>query len=160
MRNTITMTNKEVERYDTIQKLINKEIDGTQASKLMGLSVRQTKRIKAKVLKIKRKGGEPVRGVIHQNRGRESNHRIDKNTIKKTVDIIKEFYPDFSSQLTYEKLQESHNSKLSYTTVRRIRIKEKLSTVKTRKSNKKHFLQRDRKDSCGEMIQYDGSYHD
>ncbi len=160
MGNTITMSTKEAERYDIIQRLINQEIDGTQAANLIGRSVRQTKRIKASVLKARKQDKQGIEGVIHKSRGKESNNKIDKEVLKETVNIIKEFYSDFSSQLTYEKLQEDHDSKLSYTTVRRIRIKEGLSKVRTRKANKKHFSQRKRKESYGEMIQYDGSYHD
>jgi hypothetical protein len=44
MGNIITMTKKEVRRYDIIQRLIKKEINGTQASKQLNLSIRQTKR--------------------------------------------------------------------------------------------------------------------
>ena len=160
MGETITMTKKEAERYDIIQRLIKEEIDGTQAASLIKVSVRQTKRIKAKVLKVRKQGKQGIEGVIHGNRGKESNNKIDEKIIKEATDIIHDKYPDFSSQLTYEKLQEEHDSKLSYPTVRRIRIKEGLSKVKTRKSNKKHFSQRERKASFGEMNQFDGSYHD
>jgi len=159
MRNTITMTKKEAEKYDIIQRLIKKEVDGTQASKLLSLSIRQTKRIKASVLKAKKQGRQGIEGVIHGNRGRESNNKINKAIVKEMTDIMHKQYSDFSSQLTYEKLQEEHNSKLSYPTVRRIRIKEGLHIVRTRKANKKHFSQRERKASYGEMIQFDGSYH-
>ncbi len=40
----ITMTEKESDRYDIIQDLINKKINGTDASKMIGVSVRQVKR--------------------------------------------------------------------------------------------------------------------
>jgi len=59
MEDLITMTNKEARRYDIIKNLMDNKIDGTQASKQLNLSVRQTKRIKAKVTK---KG---IKGVIH-----------------------------------------------------------------------------------------------
>ena len=156
------MTTKEAERYDIIQRLIKEEIDGTQASKQLNLSIRQTKRIKARVIKAKESKNSEIQGihgVIHKSRGRKSNNQIDSSILRKTIKIIKDNYLDFSSQLTYEKLQENHNSKLSYSTVRRIRIKEGLSKVKPRKANKKHFSQRERKPSYGEMIQFDGSYH-
>jgi hypothetical protein len=159
MENTITMTTKEAERYDIIQRLIKKEIDGTQAATAIGLSVRQTKRIKARVIKEKESNNSGIQGVIHKNRGRKSNNKIDAVTLEEAIKTIKDNYLDFSSQLTYEKLQENHNCTLSYATVRRIRIKEGLSKVKSRKANKKHFSQRDRKPSYGEMVQHDGSYH-
>ena len=43
----ITMTSKESTRYDIIQKLLNKEINGTDAAKQIGVSVRQIRNIKS-----------------------------------------------------------------------------------------------------------------
>jgi transposase len=153
MGNLITMTNKETRRYDIIINLINKKIDGTQASKQLNLSIRQTKRLKAKV---KEKG---IKGIIHGNRGKKSNNRIDQEEKDRITKIIKENYLDFTSKLTHEKLAEKHNIDWDYSTIRRLRIEKGFSTIKKRK-NKKYFSQRERKDTYGEMIQFDGSYHD
>ncbi len=128
MQDTIIMTNKESQRYEIINNLINNKINGTQASRQLNLSVRQTKRLKAKV---NRKG---IQGIIHKSRGKESNRKLDEKLKKKIIKTIKENYSDFSSQLTYEKLNEVHEIKISYTSTRRIRINEGLSTVK--KENK------------------------
>ena len=150
----ITMTKKESKRYDIIKNVINKKINGTQASIQLNLSIRQTKRLKARVKKY------GVQGIIHRSRGKESNKKVDSKLIDKIVKITEENYSDFTSQLTYEKLTEIHNISLSYSTVRRIRINNGLSTIKKRKANKKHFSQRERKEYYGEMNQFDGSYHD
>lgn len=108
MRSIITMTKKEAERYDIIQRLIKKEIDGTQASKLINLSVRQTKRIKAKVLKIQKNGGESIRGVIHGNRGKESKKKIPQEKRDEIAELKQTNYSDFSTTLFKEKLEEIH----------------------------------------------------
>jgi hypothetical protein len=149
----ISMTNKESRRYDIIKDLINKKINGTQASIKLNLSIRQTKRLKVRVKKY------GIEGVIHKSRGKESNKKISSKLVDKIVKITEENYLDFTSQLTYEKLSEIHNISLSYSTVRRIRINNGLSTIKERKKNKKHFTQRARKEYYGEMLQFDGSYH-
>lgn len=150
----ITMTNKESRRYNIIKNLIDKKINGTQASIQLNLSIRQTKRLKAKVKEC------GIKGVIHKSRGKESNKKIDSELVDKIVKIIEDNYSDFSSQLTYEKLTEVHNISISYSAVRRIRINHGLSIVRERKLNKKHFSQRERKEYFGEMNQFDGSYHD
>lgn len=147
------MTNKESRKYDIIKDLINKKIDGTQASIQLNLSIRQTKRLKARVKKY------GILGIVHKSRGKKSNKKTDGKLVNKIVKITKENYPDFTSQLTYEKLLEVHNISLSYSTIRRIRINNGLSIVKERKKNKKHFKQRERKEYYGEMNQFDGSYH-
>ncbi len=148
------MTKKESRRYDIIKDVINKKIDGTQASIKLNLSIRQTKRLKVRVKKY------GIQGIIHRSRGKESNKKIDSKLIDKIIKITEENYSDFTSQLTYEKLTEIHNISLSYSTVRRIRINNGLSIIKERKANKKHFSQRKRKEYYGEMNQFDGSYHD
>jgi len=149
----ITMTIKESQRYDIMKNLINKKIDGTQAACQLGLSVRQTKRIKKEVLEY------GIKGVIHKNRGRVSNRKLDDDIKKEIVNIIENNYHDFSSQMTFEKLNEIHNIKVSYPTVRRIRISEGFSKIKKRKINKKYYSQRPRKEYYGELEQFDGSYH-
>jgi len=153
MQNIIIMTNKESQRYEIINNLINNKLNGTQASKQLNLSVRQTKRLKAKIIK------EGLKGIIHKNRGKESNRKLDEEIKNKVKNIILEKYPDFSSQLTYEKINEVHNIKISYSSIRRIRINEKLNKVKKRKENTKYFSQRERKEYYGELVQFDGSYH-
>ena len=160
MGNIITMSTKEAERYDIIQRLINQEIDGTQAANLIGRSVRQTKRIKASVLKAREQGKQGIEGVIHKSRGRKSKKRIPQNKRDKIAKLKQENYDDFSTTLFKEKLEELHDLKYGYETIRNILIEKGLHKVRTRKANKKHFSQRERKESFGEMIQYDGSYHD
>jgi transposase len=151
MESEIVMTKKEARRYDIIKNLIHKKIDGTQASKQLNLSIRQTKRIKAKVHKY------GIQGVIHENRGKESNNKIDEK--EKVAKIIEEHYKDFTSQLTHEKLQENHAITWNYSTTRRLRIEKGFSIIKKRKKTK-HFTQRERKYTYGELIQFDGSYDD
>ena len=82
MEEFITMTNKEAKRYEIITNLINKKIDGTQASKQLNLSIRQTKRFK-----VKKQG---IKGIIHKNRGKKSNNKIDQKEKERAIKIIKE----------------------------------------------------------------------
>jgi len=148
----ITMTKKEAERYDIIKELINKKIDGTEASKSLHLSVRQTKRLKASVVL------RGLKGVIHGNRGQPSNRKIDETIIKKTKKLLMVEYHDFNPLLAQEKLSEINKILLSKETVRQLMITEKLWKPKRKGESKKHFW-RERKDNYGEMEQFDGSYH-
>lgn len=149
----ITMTEKELARYEVIENLINGKIDGTEASKQIRLSVRQTKRLKAAV---KENG---AKGVIHKNRGKPSNRRIDNNILEKTKKLLKEKYSDFGPTFASEKLEELHKIKMSKETVRIIMISEKLWKPKERRQSKDKHEWRARKDNYGEMEQFDGSYH-
>jgi len=150
--NLITMTGKEARRYEVIKDLIDKKIDGSEAATSLSLSVRQIKRIKAKVKKLE------LEGVIHGNRGKASNRRIDKETIKAAKEHLKETYHDFNPLLAKEKLFELHNINLSKENIRHLMIEEELWKPK-KKSSVKRFSWRERKDNYGEMEQFDGSYH-
>jgi len=78
----ITMTHKELSRHEVIKRLINGEINGTEAAKQLSLSVRQIKNLKAAV---KEQG---AKGIVHGNRGQEGNRRLLKEKIKKIKKII------------------------------------------------------------------------
>jgi transposase len=147
------MTNKEAQRYEIIKNLINNKLNGTQASKQLNLSVRQTKRLKKKVLV------QGIKGIAHGNRGKESKKKIPSEIQAEIVKLIETTYSDFTPTLAQEKLKEIHNIKISYGSVRTIMVAEGLYKIKKRKTNKKHFSQRPRKDYYGELIQFDGSYH-
>ena len=148
----ITMTQREIKRYEVIKDLIAKKIDGTEAAKLLGRSVRQIKRVKAAVRRL------GVRGAIHGNRGRDGNRRIDERIVNKAKEHLKRTYRDFNPLLAQEKLSELNNISLSKETVRQLMIKEKLWRPGKKAGAKKHFW-RERKDNRGEMQQFDGSYH-
>ena len=149
----ISMTEKEISRHSVIKNLIDGKINGIDASKQIQVSVRQIRRIKAKV---KKKG---IEGIIHGSRGRISNRRIDGKTLTKTIKLLKEKYRGFKPTLAMEKLSELDKIELSNEKVRKIMIENNLWKVKPRKQSKKKYFWRARKDNYGEMEQFDGSYH-
>jgi len=149
----ITMKDTELAILATINKLIDKQINGTVASKLLCLSIRQTKRLKARVVK------EGSIGVIHKNRDRESNRKTKSSILEKAKKILKEKYPDFGPTLAQEKLAEIHQISMSVETVRTIMTGEKLWKPRSRRENGAYRTWRPRMECYGEMEQFDGSYH-
>lgn len=149
----ITMTQKELLRYDVIKNLIGNKINGTEASKQLSLSVRHVKRLKAKV---KEKG---IEGVIHGSRNQEGNNKIDAEIVKFAKEQLNDKYSDFGPTFASEKLDENHHIKLSKETIRQIMITEKLWKPRTRRKPKQRHVWRARKEYYGEMEQFDGSYH-
>lgn len=150
---SITMSHRELSRYDIIKQLIGGQINGTDAAKQIGLSIRHVKRLKLKV------GQEGAKGLIHGNRGKESNRRLDDKVLAKVEKHLKEKYYDFGPTLASEKLEEKHNIKISKESARRIMTDLGLWKSRPRKSVKKHYSWRARKDNLGELEQFDGSYH-
>ena len=149
----ILMTSKELSRYETITKLIDRQINGSAAAKQLILTVRHIRRLKSKVKQF------GAKGLIHRNRGKSSNRRIDQKIIAKAKIFLKNHYSDFKPTFASEKLEERHNIKLGREKVRQIMIEEKLWKRKPRKTNKECRAWRPRKEYYGEMQQFDGSYH-
>lgn len=72
----ITMKGAELEAYGIINKLIEKQINGTIAAKLLCLSVRQTKRLKARVSKEGAQGTSAA--IAEKNRIGKSSLQFSK----------------------------------------------------------------------------------
>lgn len=149
----ITMTQEELLRYDIIKNLINEKVNGTEAAIQLNLSVRQIKRLKAKV---KRRG---IKGIIHSNRGRTSNRSLPDKKIEEIEAIIREKYPDFGPTLATEKLDKIHSIGISSEKLRQLMINWNLWQSKPRRKAKNQHHWRARKQHPGEMDQFDGSYH-
>jgi len=145
------MTQKEVNRYAIIEKLIDKEINGSRAAELLHLSVRQVKRLKRKV-----KSNGP-KALIHANRGKSGNRRIPAQEKEKIIKLIHERYADFKPGFAAEKLAERHHLKRDPKTIRQIMIDEGLWKPRKKKQKDYHSW-RQRKAAFGEMEQFDGSY--
>ncbi len=147
------MTEQDEFRFETINRLLQKEIDISYTVKALGLSKRQIKRIRMRVRKC---GTE---GVIHLGRGKTSNRKINEKIQTKIEKFLKEKYSDFGPKFAGEKLSEIHQISVSKETVRTMMIDLKLWKVKSRKTNSEYHAWRPRKEYYGEMEQFDGSYH-
>ena len=99
-----------------------------------------------------------VIGIIHGNRGKESNNKINDEIIEKAKKLLVSEYHDFNPLLAQEKLFEIDKIDLSKEKVRQMMITLKLWKTR-RKGEIKIHSWRERKDNYGEMQQFDGSYH-
>lgn len=147
------MTDKDLFRFETINKLIQKNIDIQYAMQTLNLGKRQIKRMRKRIRE------EGTEGIIHRGRGQPSNRTIVETVRMEATKLLKERYPDFGPTFASEKLLELHNLKLSKETVRTMLISLDLHKVKHRKRNGQYHAWRPRKEYFGEMEQFDGSYH-
>lgn len=148
------MSKKEIDRYDVISRAIRRELTAQKAGDLLGLSRRQVKRLKKKV----RATGPD--GLIHKNRGKPGNRRLPEKERKKIITLLRKKYPDFGPTFASEKLNEIHKIDRDPKTIRSIQISEGLWSVRKGRKKEEHREWRKRKDCFGEMLQFDGSYHD
>lgn len=149
----ISMTAKELSRYDIVKNLIDRKINGTDAAKQIGVSVRHIKRLKARAVKL------GAAGLIHKSRGRESNRKLNDRVIALAKKHLEETYYDFGPTFAAEKLLENHQIKINKETVRLIMADLGLWKSRPRKQPKERHSWRPRKDNYGELEQFDGSYH-
>jgi len=147
----ITMSQKEINRYDIIKKLLNKEINGPDTVDLLDLSARQVRRLK---VRVKEYGAQ---GLIHGNRGKPSNRQIPDKEKEEIITLLHEHYTDFKPGFATEKLEENHKIIRDSKTIRQIMIDEGLWQPR-KKKNSDYRSWRQRKACFGEMGQFDGSY--
>jgi transposase len=146
------MSKKELTRVEVMQRLKAKRLSQAEASAMLGISVRQVKRLVAAY----RKAG--AKGLVSQKRGKASNHRLNEGVVQAARDLIYEHYPDFGPTLAHEKLVEKHGLKISDESVRKLMITEGLWKPKRAKQVASHQM-RERRACIGELVQIDGSDH-
>jgi len=149
----LEMSTKEISRLEVMQKLAEKRMSQEEGSKLLGVSVRQVKRL----LRAYREQG--AKGLVSKRRGRASNNRLSKETRQKVLDLLKSKYKGFGPTLAQEKLVELEGLKISDERVRQLMIEEGLWKAKKARKLELHQM-RERRACFGELVQIDGSPHD
>lgn len=147
------MSRKEVQRLEVIQRVGSKELDQAQAALLLGLSVRQVKRL---CRRVREHGSQ---GLISRKRGLPSNRRISPDQREHFVQVVRSHYADFGPQLAHEYLEREHGFQWSVETLRGWMLHAGLWQAKRRRAKRVHNP-RARRECLGELVQIDGSHHD
>ena len=153
MKSRISMSQRELDRADVVRRLIRGELNGTKAATLLGLSVRQVRRLKAAF----RKCGSAA--LVHGNRGRRSNHRLPIKEGRQIVQVVAKRYRDFTPTFAAEKLRELHHIDRDPKTIERILVDAGIWEKRKARKKEVHRAWRARRSCIGELIQFDGSYH-
>lgn len=147
-----TLTMKDEKRLKIIQRVFRGELTMVQAAVVLGISERQSYRIKARV----KTGG--AKGVVHGNRGRPCKRKIKDKTVKRILELARGKYKDFNDHHLTEKLESEEKIELSREKVRRILRAHGIASPKKRRGIK-HRSRRERRAAEGMMLQVDGSPH-
>jgi len=146
------MSGKERERLTVMAGVTDRKLTLVQASELMEVCYRQSKRI------WRRYQDEGDAGLVHRLRGKPSARR--KPPELRTLALARyaeERYADFGPTLMAEHLARE-KVVVDHETLRRWRLAEGEHKVRRRKQQ--HRQWRERKPSFGAMLQLDGSHHD
>ena len=147
----IEMSQIERDVLKVMSVVLNGERTQLEASRLLGKSVRQVRRIQ------RRLESDGDSGVMHGLRGRASNRKIDESLRREVLKAYETDYPDFGPTLASEKLAV-RGLVVSSETLRRWLLAAGLWKRKRRREV--HRSRRVRKECFGEMLQADGSIHE
>jgi len=146
------MSQQELKRVEVIALRRSGQIKQGEAARRLGLTVRQMRRLEAKVAQ------HGAAGLRSARRGQPSNRRLPAPIVTQVSTLIREQYRDFGPTLAAEYLQEHHGIALSKETVRQIMITAKL--WRPQRGAQAHiYALRERRPRFGELIQIDGSSH-
>jgi len=147
------MSKEELRRLEVIKRLEGKGMRQRTAAEVLGISIRQVKRL----LRGYRREG--ALGLVSKQRGQPSHHQLDGERVRQALDLLKGSYADFGPTLAHEKLVERHGVELSLGSVRKIMIAEGMWKPKKSRKGAVHRM-RERRACFGELVQMDGSEHD
>lgn len=152
-RDIVLMSKLELSRHHVIQQLKDKHFTQREAATLLGLSVRQVKRL------LRSFCHHGVTGLISKRRGRPSNNQLAEEIKAQAISLVRAHCYDFGPTLAHEKLVEIHGLKLSVEALRQLMIAHDLWQPHRPQKPVIHQL-RQRRACFGELVQIDGSPHD
>lgn len=153
MKEIIVMSTKEANRISILEKVQHKEMKQKKAASILGLSVRQVRRL---VRRFVQKGAA---GMPHRLRGIPGNRRADQIVLDVAISAVRMRYADFSVTMMHEKVVTNHGFSYSRETLRKGLVSVGLWYPKRQPHPVLHQL-RERRAAEGELVQVDGSPHD
>jgi len=148
----LTMSANELSRLEVMQRLEERRLKQKEAAEILGVSVRQIKRLLSKY----RKDG--ASGLVSHRRGKASNNQLSAEVKQKGLDLLKGKYRGFGPTLAREKLVEVEGLRISDESVRQIMLVEGLWKARKVRKITVHQM-RERRACFGELVQIDGSPH-
>jgi transposase len=152
----IRMSVEELKKLETVESIRAGRLKQVEAADRLGVSDRS---VRNWLMSFTKKGAV---GLTHGNRGKKSAHRIPVRERKRIVSIIRKRYQDFGPTFACEKLAELHGIHRDSTTIRDIMVAEKLWIPRAQRKRARsiHRQWREPRSHRGDLVQFDGSYHD
>jgi transposase len=148
----VAMSQGELSRYDTLQRVERGELRVEDAAAILGLGRRQVFRLLGRM----RVAG--AQGLVSQKRGRPSNRRYNDTFRDQVVGLVREHYASFGPTLAREYLEERHGIRVAPETLRQMMMAADL--WRDREARRpRPYQRRYRRDCRGELVQVDGSKH-
>jgi hypothetical protein len=146
------VSQREVHRMHVVRLTMEGRETVGGGAKLLGVSVRQMKRLRRK---MKERGDE---GLLHGNRGRAPWNKTAAEKIKQVLQLARGCYRGLNDTHLTEKLKEKEKIAFSRAWVRVILRQAGIAAVRKR-GVKRHYKRRERKAQEGALLLWDGSPH-
>jgi transposase len=146
------MSQRERDRLHWLKQAEAKQLTQAKAAERMGVSERWVRQL----LRRRKKEGDRV--VVHRLRGRVSNRKLPDRTRSRVLRLIEREYRDFGPTLIAEYLAGEHGIGVGKETVRKWMIGAGMWKPKRARVAKVHGW-RARRESRGELVQWDTSVH-
>jgi len=148
----VTLSKKENKRAIVLAKVDRGEMTAAQAKEVIGLGIRQIRRLLAKYRQ------EGPQALAHGNRGRQPQHTLSPSIRAKVLELAQTKYAGFNHSHLTDKLREEEKLAISRSSVRRILVGAGIKSPRKRRPPK-HRSRRERMPQQGMMLQLDGSRH-
>lgn len=152
MTEHVTLSRKELDRLQIMNRIAERRLTRQRAGELLGLCERQARRLYAA---FQERGAE---GLASAKRGRPSQRQLPQATRERAVELIREHYTDFGPTFACQKLVEVHGLAVSVETLRLWMIQAEIWIPRSRRARRSH-QPRERRACAGELVQIDGSDH-
>ncbi len=148
----MTLTHRAQQQLTVLNALERGELFMAQAADLLGLSVRQVRRLRTA---YRRRGAH---ALVHGNRGRPSPRRVDAAIRDRVIALARTTYAEVNHKHFTELLAEREGLSLSHPTVHRILRGAGVRSPRRRRPPR-HRQRRERMPQPGLLVQVDGSDH-
>lgn len=152
-KENVRMSIGEAERLCIMRQIDKKILTIRQASEQLGISPRQTKRIRKRYLQ------DGVVGLISRKRDKPSNRKIPDEVRRRAMELLRTVYTGFGPTLAGETLKKRDQLEVSAETLRKWMKEEGIWKAKKRREGRV-YQRRQRRSRFGELLQGDGSPHD
>jgi transposase len=149
----ITLTHRAEQHLVVLHALDRGELRMAEAADLLGLSIRQVRRLRRA---YRRRG---PKALVHGNRGRRSPRRVNEDIRRRIIRLARTTYTGVNHRHFTELLAEREGLRLSHPTVHRILRAAGLLSPRRRRPPR-HRRRRERMPQAGMLVQLDGSDHD
>lgn len=148
----ILLEEHELDRLRVIERTLS-GLKVRNAAEMLGLSVRQVFRLKARVIALS------ARGVVHGNRGRQPANAKPKTLRDRVLMLHRTKFAKYNAYHFAEALEEEYHLKVNRETLRRWMRAAGIPSKHRRRSQSNHRRRRERRARFGEMVFIDGSPH-